>query len=231
MHLQHLLLTLLSCLALTSHGATLTPNEFGLVGPQNAVLFLNGFHFISGHPDEYLQANHHCVIMSSSFIQCVIYVPGSSPARIAGIEYIVTGDAFAQLPLEERELWHSHQYEVSGGLLTEPGIPQSVDNEIMKILVNSYGKTVHTWRWDQRNNTLPLGMPEFVNGYTGSGQLPQSLVDTRDEYFGINSTAIMEERVAAGIVPPPVQMGADAWKEGVIIEYVINKTYANTTFS
>ena len=209
---------------------TLAPNEFGLVGPQNAMLFLNGFHFISGAPDHSLHANHHCTIMSSSFIQCLIYVPGSQPARMAGIEYIITGAAFAELPMEERELWHSHKYEVTSGLLIEPGMPDNVDNEIMKILVNSYGKTVHTWRWDQKNNSLPLGMPEFVNGYTGNGQLPQSLIDARDAYFGVNSTAIGLQRAAAGIAAPPVLPGADVWKDGVIIQFGLNRTRGGVPF-
>jgi len=147
--------------------------EAGLIGPQNAMLFLNGFHFISGAPDHYLQANHHCSLMNGTifeaFIQCVLYIPGTNPARLAGIEYIVSGDAFATFPMEERQLWHSHQFEVSSGYLIEPGMPANVDKEIMKILVNSYGKTVHTWRYDQKNKTLPFGIPELVNGYTGHG--------------------------------------------------------------
>lgn len=116
------------------------PQKLGLIGPENMMLFLNGFHFISGAPNHYLQANHHCVLMSADFIQCAIYVPGSNPARLAGVEYIVSGDAFAELDHQERQLWHSHQYEVTSGYLTEPGLPQSVDDEVMKILVNSYGK-------------------------------------------------------------------------------------------
>jgi uncharacterized protein DUF1264 len=123
--------------------AALTSNQFGIVCPQNAMLFLNGYHFIGGYPDHYLQANYHCVIMSASFIQCALYVPGSSPARLVSIEYIVTGEEFIKLHIEERKLWHSHQFEVTSGYLVEPGMPQNVDDEIMKILVNSYGKTFH----------------------------------------------------------------------------------------
>jgi hypothetical protein len=201
-----------------------SPNQFGLVGPQNAMLFLNGFHFISGEPSHFLHANHHCTIMSSSFIQCAIYVPGTNPARLAGIEYIVTGEAFAKLPMEERQLWHSHQYEVSSGLLVEPGIPDGVDNEIMKILVNSYGKTTHTWRYDQKGNDLPLGIPEMVNGYTGDGQLSQAAIDQRDKFFELNSTAIRNERKGV-IKVPDVLDGADAWKKGFVLTLELaNKT-------
>ncbi|KAH7065460.1 putative lipoprotein [Macrophomina phaseolina] len=184
------------------------------------MLFLNGFHFISGAPNHYLQANHHCVVMDADFIQCAIYVPGSNPARLAGVEYIISGAAFAQLDYQERQLWHSHQYEVTSGYLTEPGMPQNVDDEVMKILVDSYGKTVHTWRYDQQNSTLPLGIPEMVNGYTQDGQLTQGFVDARDRYFGINSTAIREHRAdpnAGNVSAPPVLPGADIWREGIVL--------------
>jgi hypothetical protein len=210
----------------TAQATAPAPNQFGLVGPQNAMLFLNGFHFISGAPDHFLDANHHCTIMSSSFIQCAIYVPGSNPARLAGIEYIVTGEAFAKLPMEERELWHSHQYEVSSGLLIEPGIPEGVDNEVMKILANSYGKTTHTWRYDQKNNTLPLGIPELVNGYTGAGQLSQAAIDARDAYYGVNSTEIAKARKGLITAPAPLD-GADSWKKG----YVLTLELSNKTSS
>ncbi|KAF2454904.1 putative lipo protein [Lineolata rhizophorae] len=192
------------------------------------MLFLNGFHFISGQPDAYIHANHHCSIMNADFIQCAIYVPGTNPARLAGIEYIVSGALFSTFPHEERQLWHSHQFEVTSGYLTEPGTPEIVDHEIMKILVNSYGKTVHTWRYDQKDNDVPLGIPEFVNGYTGDGQLPQWFVDDRDELMNVNTTATRIAR--EDIEPPPVQEGADSWKYGYVITYGIVNTTTDTTF-
>lgn len=80
-------------------------NPFGFIGPSSPMLFLNGFHFISGAPDHYLHVNHHCAIMNADFIQCLVFTPGSNPARMVGIEYIVSGDAFAKFPMEERQLW------------------------------------------------------------------------------------------------------------------------------
>lgn len=206
--------------ALTACATTLAliPDQAGFVGSPNAVLFLNGFHFISGHEDQHVDANHHCTLMSSTFIQCILYARGTNPARMVGIEYIVTGDAFAKLPMEERALWHSHQYEVSSGLLVQPGIPPSVDNEIMKILVNSYGKTVHTWRYDQKTNEYPLGVPELVVGFTKPGQLPTAAIMERDAYFGVNSTEIKMQR--SDIKVPRVLPGADAWQNGHVVTYI-----------
>lgn len=202
--------------------ATPPANQFGLIGPSSVMLFLNGFHFISGHPDQVLHANHHCSIMSTDFIQCAIYVPDTNPARLAGVEYIISGPAFEQLPIEERELWHSHQYEVTSGLLVEPGMPENVDKEAMKILVNTYGKTFHTWRYDSKNNSIPLGIPEIVNGYTADGQLDPSYVESRDRLFGLNHTAIGKNR--SDIVAPAVIDGADSWKRGFVLTLELKNT-------
>lgn len=140
-------------------------NQFGLVGPQNLMLFLNGFHFISGEPGHYLQANHHCAIMREDFIQCAIYVPGTNPARLAGVEYIISGDAFSKLPMEERQLWHSHQFEVTSGFLVQPGMPGPVDDEVMKILVNSYGKVGF---WSVRKQSQKLTCSDLPHLALGS---------------------------------------------------------------
>jgi hypothetical protein len=217
------LLPLLSTLAATSP-------TFGLIGPQNALLQLNGFHFISGEPDHYLHANHHCAIMSTEFIQCAIYVPDSEPARLAGIEYIITASAFARLDDEEKQLWHSHRYEVLSGYLVQPGLPETVDDAVMQILGDSYGKTWHTWRYDQKNNTLPLGIPELVNGYTGAGQLTPDFVTQRDEDFGINSTAISEHRAQVLNVSDVLE-GADSWTKGYVLNLGITNHTADTEFS
>lgn len=216
-----------------TRASSLFPNAYGLAGPENVMLFLNGFHFISGSPEHYLSANHHCVIVTADpvFLQCLIYVPGTNPVRLAGIEYIIGKEAFEKLDYEERQLWHSHSYEVASGLLVEPGTPPGVDNEAMKILVNTYGKTTHTWRYDQKNNTLPLGIPEFVGGFTNTGQLSEAAIEARDEYFGLNSTALHVQREQAGIDPVEVVDGADIWKKGIILTLgLVNKT-GNTSFS
>ncbi|OTB14842.1 hypothetical protein K445DRAFT_30609, partial [Daldinia sp. EC12] len=156
---------------------------------------LNGFHFVSGHSDWEISANHYCVIIRDDMLQCAIYNTATTPAHLAGIEYIITSDAFETLDYEERQLWHSHVYEVTSGFLTQPGLPASVDHTIMKdVLVGTYGKTFHTWRFDQQNSTYPIGIPELVMGYTEDDQLTPDFVTKRDEMFGLNTTEIREAR-------------------------------------
>lgn len=71
----------------------------------------------------------------------------------------------------------------------------AVDHVIMKdILVGTYGKTFHTWRYDQQNSSIPLGIPELVMGYTGDDQITPDFVTQRDELFGVNTSAVRESR-------------------------------------
>ncbi|KAI0967539.1 hypothetical protein F4678DRAFT_246181 [Xylaria arbuscula] len=203
---------------------------FGLAGPEGTVLFLNGFHFVSGHTDYEVSANHYCVIIRDDLLQCVIYNTATTPAHLAGIEYIVTEEAFATLEYEERQLWHSHSYEVTSGFLVEPGLPDAVDYTIMKeVLVNTYGKTVHTWRYDQKDALYPIGAPELVMGFTHDEQITPDFVLERDDLFGTNTTAIMQSR--ADIVPREVLPGADSWKYGYALSFGIVNTTIDTVFS
>ena len=62
------------------------------------------------------------------------------------------------------------------------------------VLIGTYGKTFHTWRYDQQNSSIPLGIPELVMGYTENGQITPDFVTKRDEMFGTNTTAIRDSR-------------------------------------
>ena len=128
----------------------------------------------------------------------------------------------------ERELWHSHAYEVTSGFLIEPHMPASIDYSIMEVLVGSYGKTVHSWRFDAQNLSVPIGIPELVMGYTEDNQITPEFVTQRDKLFGVNTTEIRESRV--NITAPEVLPGADSWKRGFILQYGLVNTTGNTTF-
>ncbi|KAH8879165.1 DUF1264-domain-containing protein, partial [Thozetella sp. PMI_491] len=172
-----------------------------------------GFHFVSGHSDWEISANHYCVIVTDDLLQCVVYSASTTPARLSGIEYIVSSAAFETFDYEERQLWHSHAYEVTSGFLIQPGLPEAVDHVIMKdVLVGTYGKTFATWSYESQNLSYPLGIPDLVVGYTGDSQITPNFVTQRDELFGTNTTETKENR--EDIVAPPVIAGADSWKYG-----------------
>ena len=60
-----------------------------------------------------------------------------------------------RLCVQEQKYWHSHVYEVQSGMLYTPEGPTTVDMPHMKHLINTYGKTWHTWQVDK--DPLPLG--------------------------------------------------------------------------
>jgi hypothetical protein len=45
--------------------------------------------------------------------QCLIFDKPPSPAKLIGVEYMITKRLYEGLDPEERKLWHSHDYEVS----------------------------------------------------------------------------------------------------------------------
>jgi Protein of unknown function (DUF1264) len=65
------------------------------------------------------------------------------------------------LPPEEKKLWHSHNYEVKSGVLTAPGMADTSEKDLTKVLIGTYGKTWHTWEVD-RGDKLPMDRPKQI---------------------------------------------------------------------
>jgi len=104
---------------------------------------------------------------------------------------------------------------VKSGTLIAPGLPASADHALMKRIVNTYGKTWHTWHTD-RDKTLPLGIPALMMGFTADGQMDSRLLADRDRRFDVDSKAIRARR--ADIVAHPAAAGANAWQQGQVIQ-------------
>lgn len=103
MYFRQLILALSSALAFLPQSLSASL-PFGHYGAEGTVLFLNGFHFVSGHSDWEISANHYCVIIRDDMLQCAVYNTATTPAHLAGIEYIITTDAFETLDYEGKEL-------------------------------------------------------------------------------------------------------------------------------
>lgn len=174
-----------------------------------------GLHFYNGDMGRQVIAYHYCSHLSDDLMQCVIYDSDRKEARLIGIEYIISARLFTTLPEEEKQLWHSHNFEVKSGLLTAPGLPQEDEKKLMKTLVGTYGKTWHTWQID-RGDKLPLGIPQLMMGFTADGQARQSLVDERDRNDG-SSTAEKKAR-RADIPDAAIETGANAWQKGPAVQ-------------
>lgn len=177
--------------------------------------YLDGFHFYNGHPGAQMEAHHYCSILNEEVIQCVIYDGNVKDAKLMGVEYIISAQLFASLPPAEKSLWHSHAHEVKSGQLIAPGIPAPAEHALMAKLVNTYGKTWHTWHTDL-DKRLPLGVPQLMMGFTADGQVDPALVKARDARFGIDSAA--QKAARADIPTPAVAPGADAWSKGNVIQ-------------
>jgi hypothetical protein len=47
----------------------------------------------------------------------LIYDAPTNPARLIGVEYMITPRLYEMLDREERKLWHSHDFEVGNSQL------------------------------------------------------------------------------------------------------------------
>lgn len=176
-------------------------------------LYVCAWHFYSGELDRQVEAHHYCIQTNEELHQCIIFDGNGKDARLIGIEYIISARLFATLPEEERQLWHSHDYEIKSGQLIAPGLPEAAEHAAMEKLVSTYGKTIHTWQVD-RKDPLPMGTPRIMMAFTADGQIREELVAERDRRFGI-STA--ERRRNREDIPAPTPIpGANSWETGVV---------------
>lgn len=192
-----------------AHAALAPAASAGPIGAIHA--HVCGFHFYSGEPRRALRVEHYCSHVNPDVFQCVIYDSAAANARLIGVEYIISEARFRQLPAEEKQLWHSHRYEVLSGLLTAPDLTGAAEEELMLELLNTYGKTWHLWQVD-RGDALPLGLPKLMLGFTADGQLAPGLVEARDR-AAPGATGRTKARRAA-FPARPVAEGADAWQHG-----------------
>lgn len=162
-------------------------------------IYVVGFHPAKDDPQMQMEAHHFCRQVNADFIQCVLFDGNTEDANLIGIEYIASERLFGELPAEERKYWHPHNYEILSGTLVAPGLPEAAEHAMMSTLMNSYGKTFHTWhtgRHDQprSGDTLPLGDPHLMWSFNRDGELNDVLVRDRDRRMGIDTQAKRQSR-------------------------------------
>jgi hypothetical protein len=81
---------------------------------QSICAHLNAFHVYASDTTRTVEANHYCSHLTADVRQCLIYDSPKSPAKLIGVEYLITRRLYDELPKEEKKLWHSHDYEVRG---------------------------------------------------------------------------------------------------------------------
>lgn len=176
--------------------------------------YLNGLHMYADEMGRQVEATHFCIHLRHDLHQCVIFDSNAPDARLIGIEYIISEERFRSLPEEEKQLWHSHHYEVKSGILTAPGVPEIAENAYFSDLVSTYGKTFHNWQYDR--DDFPYGIPQLMMGLTDDGQANEEILRTRDRSLGISTEHKRENR--ANISAPDIASGANPWQSGQTVQ-------------
>ena len=148
-------------------------------------IYVCGFHPARDDPSMQMEAHHYCKQVNQDFLQCVLFDGNTAEANLVGIEYIISEKLFAGLPEEERRYWHPHNFEILSGTLVAPGLPEVAEHAMLKLLMNSYGKTWHTWhtgRHDQPDSghPLPFGDPMLMWSFNRFGEADEAMKQDRD---------------------------------------------------
>jgi hypothetical protein len=169
---------------------------------RNHDMHFSSLHFYASAPTRQVEANHYCGHLTEDFRQCLIYDSHNTyKARLIGVEYIISGRMYEQLPEEERQYWHSHRYEVHSGLLLMPGVPEMQEDVEMRKLGDTYGKTWHFWQVD-RGDPLPYGPAQLMGAFTAPGQVNAQLLKLRDEKFGVDTLKKAQHRMGMQFPAP-----------------------------
>lgn len=126
---------------------------------------------------------------------------------------------FEALDPEEQKLWHSHEFEVSSGMLILPQ-PSSESNadeweqkeiQAMREVSGLYGKTWHTWQVD-RGDEVPLSYPTLMGSVMSNDQIDlDKALANRDQDYGVSYKQKAASRKAAGVKGPGISENADSW--------------------
>lgn len=167
-------------------------------------LYLCAFHIAKEKPSFQVEAHHFCSPVGKGTHQCVIYDSKGPGAKLLGVEYIIGNDVYQTLSKDEKKYWHPHAYEILSGQLIAGDMPDQGDG-VFPGLIETWGKTWHTWR--DPSTDLPLGEPMLMWSANGDGQIGENLVSHRDAQFGIKTAETRERRKAWGYeipnLPPP----------------------------
>jgi hypothetical protein len=178
-------------------------------------IYVVGLHCAKDEPGMQMEAHHFCRQVNQDLLQCTIFDGNTKDANLIGIEYIVSERLFATLPEDEQPYWHPHNYEILSGQLTAPGLPEAAERAFLKELMNSYGKTWHTWhtgRHDGRGepgHALPMGDAKLMWSFNRDGEADERLKGDLEQHMGIDEADKRAQRASFAALSRP-QAGVDA---------------------
>lgn len=163
-------------------------------------IYVVGFHCAKLDPMMQMEAHHYCKQVNADFLQCVIFDGNTADANLIGIEYIISERLFETLPAQEQQNWHPHNYEILSGQLIAPGLPDVAEKAMLKLLMNSYGKTWHVWHTGRPDgqgkpaDALPVGEAMLMWSFNRDGEVDVSLEQNRIQQMKLDPLKKREER-------------------------------------
>ncbi len=79
-----------------------------------------------------MEAHHYYMHYNQDMRQCAIFNSPEADTRLIDVEYIISEKLFNTLSDEEKKSWHSHDYEIKGGILFMPGVPKAIERKELK---------------------------------------------------------------------------------------------------
>src|SRR3954466_1747694 len=167
---------------------------------QDFDIYVVGLHCAKHEPGMQMEAHHYCRQVNQDLLQCVLFDANTKDANLIGIEYIISERLFATLPEAEKPYWHPHNYEILSGQLVAPGLPEPAERAFLAELMNSYGKTWHTWHTGRHDgepgDRLPLGDPMLMWSFNRDGEADERLKADFQDHMGIDEADKRAQRQA-----------------------------------
>jgi hypothetical protein len=107
--------------------------------------------------DPTLRVWHFCKPNDKILMVCQLYDSNSPNATLIGVEYVITADAYKNLPDREKPNWHYHKIEFASNR-ADPKFPQLSEqqqNATLKKMAESYGKVIITWNPNDKAPVFP----------------------------------------------------------------------------
>jgi Protein of unknown function (DUF1264) len=107
--------------------------------------------------DPTLRVWHFCKPNDKIMMVCQLYDSNSPNATLIGVEYVISADAYKNLPDREKPNWHYHKIEFASNR-ADPKFPQLSEqqqNATLKKMAESYGKVIITWNPNDKAPVFP----------------------------------------------------------------------------
>jgi hypothetical protein len=171
-----------------------------------------GIHMAKKNPKLQFITQHYCAAHTGGsegdVFQCVLFDGPGKNAKLIGVEYLISEEAYAKLPEPEKMYWHAHTYEVLGGGLIAPGMSPEDEMKFMKLIIKTWGKAWHTW--PDPSSPVPTGEPMLIWSLMGDGQVDEKVQAERDKQFKVDTAKIRQTRAKEfGLDVPHVSLPKD----------------------